>query len=84
MLLHDVADRAPDIDPDEVADADWVEDCLEITDVEPGKLWFEGDVGPFRVPRKASDLARPGWSAFVIAARVAGRWHLLEVGSVYP
>ena len=84
MLLHGVTGRAPDINPDEVADEDWVEDYLEITNVEPGKLWFEGDVGPFSVPRKASDLARPGWSAFVTAAKVAGRWHLLEVGPVYP
>jgi hypothetical protein len=84
MLLHDVADRAPNIDPDQVADEDWVEDYLEITNVEPGKIWFEGDVGPVSVPRKASDLARPGWSAFVTAAKVAGRWHLLEVGAVYP
>jgi len=49
-----------------------------------GKIWFEGDVGPFSVPPKASDLARPGWSAFVTAAKAAGRWHLLEVGAVYP
>jgi hypothetical protein len=84
MLLHDVTERAPDIDPDQVADEDWVEDYLEITNVEPGKIWFEGDVGPFTVPREASDLARPGWSAFVTAAKAAGRWHLFEVGAVYP
>jgi hypothetical protein len=36
------------------------------------------------VPPKASDLARPGWSAFVTAAKAAGRWHLLELGAVYP
>jgi hypothetical protein len=84
MLLHDVTDLAPEIDPDAVADEDWLEDYLEITDVEPGKIWFERGVGPIAVPPKASDLARPGWSAFVIAARTGGRWHLLEVGVVYP
>jgi len=84
MLLHDVTDRAPHIDPDQIADSDWVEDYLEITDVEPGKIWFEGGVGPITVPRKASDLARPGWSAFITAASLAGRWHLIEVGAVYP
>jgi len=83
-LLHDVTDHAPAIDPDEVADADWVEDYREITDVEPGKIWFEGGVGPIAVPRKASDLARPGWSAFVTAAKIGATWHLLEVGVVYP
>jgi hypothetical protein len=84
MLLHDVTDLAPEIDTDEVAEEDWVEDYLQITDVEPGKIWFEQGVGPISVPRKASDLARPGWSAYVTAARLAGRWHLLEVGFVYP
>lgn len=84
MLLHDVTDAAPRIDPDRVDDEDWVEDYLAITDVEPGKIWFEKGVGPIDVPRKASDLARPGWSAYVTAARVKGRWHLLEVGFVYP
>jgi hypothetical protein len=84
MLLHDVTDHAPDLDPDEVADQDWVEDYLAITHVEPASIWFERGVGPIPVPRKASDLARPGWSAFVTAARIRGRWHLLEVGVVYP
>jgi hypothetical protein len=62
MLLHDATNRAPHIDPDQIADGDWVEDYLEISDVEPGKIWFECGVGPITVPRKASDLARPGWS----------------------
>ena len=84
MMLHDVAARAPDIDPEQVADEDWVEDYVQITDVEPGRIWFEGGVGPISVPRKASDLARPGWSLFITAARSADAWHLLEVGFVYP
>ena len=84
MLLHEVTDQAPDFDPDEVADQDWVEEYLQITDVEPGSIWFERGVGSISVPRKASDLARPGWSAFVTAVRIRGRWHLLEVGVVYP
>ena len=84
MMLHDVAAGAPDINPDEVAEQDWVEDYLQISDVEPGKIWFEGGIGPITVPRKASDLARPGWSMHITAARVAGAWHLLEIGFVYP
>jgi hypothetical protein len=84
MLLHEATDQAPAIDPDDVPDEDWVEDYVAITDVEPGKIWFEGGVGPIAVPREASDLARPGWSAFVTAARIRGRWRLLEVGVVYP
>lgn len=84
MLLHDVANKAPAIDPDDVDDEDWVEDYLQIVDVEPGKIWFENGVGPIAVPRTASDLARPGWSAFVTAAKINRRWHLLEIGVVYP
>lgn len=83
-LLLDVADRAPEIDIDAIAEEDWVEDSLQISDVQPGQIWFEGDIGPITVPRKASDLARPGWSVFVTLARTAGNWHLLEVGFVYP
>jgi hypothetical protein len=83
-LLHDVAARAPDVDVDDVDDDDWVEDHLMISEIEPGRIWFEGGVGPIEVPKKASDIARPGWMVFVVAARVKRRWHLLEVGSVYP
>jgi hypothetical protein len=82
-LLHDVADNAPQIDVDALADEDWVEDYRAITDVEPGRIWFEGGVGPIDVPRQASDLARPGWSAHITAAREKQTWHLLEVGFVY-
>jgi hypothetical protein len=83
-LLHEVADGAPEVDVDALAEEDWVEDHLAISDVEPGRIWFEGDVGPIVVPRKASDLAQPGWSAFVTAAKTDGTWRLLEVGFVYP
>jgi len=83
-LLHDVAEAAAAIDVDALADADWVEDHRAISDVEPGRLWFEGGIGPIAVPRQASDLARPGWSASITAARTAGRWQLLEIGFVYP
>jgi hypothetical protein len=83
-LLQDVASKAPKIDVDDVDDEDWVEEQLMISEIEPGRIWFEGDVGPFEVPKRASDLAQPGWMAFIVAARVKKRWHLLEVGSVYP
>ncbi len=83
-MLHDVAAAAPEIDVDAVPEEDWIEDHLEISDVEPGRIWFERDVGPIDVPREASDLARPGWTVLVTAARVAGSWHLLEVGFVHP
>jgi hypothetical protein len=83
-LLRDVADRAPEIDVDAISEEDWVQDHLVISDVEPGRIWFEGGVGPIAVPYQVSDLARPGCSAFVTAARTAGSWELLQVGFVYP
>ena len=83
-LLVEVAMKAPDIDVDDVSDEDWVEDQLMIDQIEPGKIWFEGGIGPIQVPKRASELAQPGWMVFIVAARRAGRWHLLEVGSVYP
>lgn len=80
MLLHDVTRLAPAIDPDDVDD----EDYLRIVEVSPCTIWFENGVGPIAVPRKTSDIARPGWSVFVTAARLAKRWYLLKVGVVYP
>lgn len=84
QMLHDLAVSSPPLDLDAVADDDFIEDYLAITDVEPGRIWFDDGVGPFEVPRAASDLARPGWSMFVTAVRSGQRWHLLEVGFVYP
>ena len=83
-LLVGVAIKAPDIDVDDVSDEDWVEDQLMIDQIEPGNIWFEGGIGPIQVPKRASELAQPGWRVYIVAARRAGRWHLLEVGSVYP
>jgi hypothetical protein len=45
---------------DALDDQHWVEDHLAISDVEPGRIWFEGGIGPIAVPPQASDLARPG------------------------
>lgn len=83
-LLYGVVEPAPDLDLEELPDGDWAEDYLAIAKVEPGRIWFERGVGPVKVPRAASDLARPGWEMFVAAARRGGRWGLLEIGPVYP
>lgn len=83
-LLHDAATAAPPLNPEAVADEDWVEDYLVIVRVESGRIWFENGVGPIAVPTEASDLAQLGWSLFVTAARHDGHWHLLENGFVYP
>ena len=46
MMLHDLAANAPDINPDQVAEQDWVEDYLAITDVEPGQDLVRGRSRP--------------------------------------
>jgi hypothetical protein len=57
---------------------------LQIERVEPGKLYFTGVDGPLRVPREASDLAKPGWDVTITLIRQRGTWKVLEVGNVYP
>jgi len=71
------------VDPDDIADENWVEDYLSITRVEDGRLWF-GDVGPVAVSKQASDLAEVGWDVSVVLARVDGDWRLVQTGMVYP
>lgn len=85
-LLYDVARAAAHVveDRDAVPEGDWVEDSLRIERVEPGALWFEGGIGPLKVPGRATAVARVGWTVTVVLARVRGVWYLIEVGNVYP
>jgi hypothetical protein len=81
--LTELSWGAPGVDVDALGDEDWVEDSLQITRVEPGRLWL-GQVGPLTLPKRATNGAQVGWEVWVVAARVGGRWHLLENGFVYP
>jgi hypothetical protein len=83
-LLLDQVLAGGDIDPGAIDDADWHEGPLQISRIEPGRFWFDGTYGPVRVPGEASDIAEVGWTVTATLARVAGRWHLTEVGNVYP
>ena len=81
-LLFDYAETATDdFDPDS---HDCIDDYLRIARVEPGALWFGGDIGPVKVPLAVSALARPGWSVNIVLGRSRNTWHVLEVGNVYP
>lgn len=82
-MLFDLAEQS-DLDLDALNDSDVVEDYLTIERVEPLALWFERGIGPVKVPKTASDLARPGWSVNVVLARVLNAWQFVEVGNVYP
>ncbi len=82
--LHQLSLKTPHRDPD-TTDR-WVEEGipLPITKVEPGKLWFDENIGPLAVPSEISDLARIGWEVTVVLAFTRNRWWLVEVGNVYP
>jgi hypothetical protein len=82
-LLFDQAQREAN-DHRDVADDDIVEDYFTIERVEPGALWLTGDVGPLKVSKEASSLAKPGWSVYLVVARSPLGWKLLESGNVYP
>jgi hypothetical protein len=83
-LLHEVMEKMPPFDADEIPEQDWIEDFLTIERVEPGKLWFEKGIGPLRVPKKASDLAEVGWGVNIVLAKLRGEWRIVELGFVYP
>ena len=82
-LLFDEAQRST-ISADTLDDVDYIEGYLTIERVAPGALWFEGDIGPVKVPEAASVLARPGWSVNIVLGRAGDTWQVLEVGNVYP
>lgn len=83
-MLYDIARSAGPVDPDSLAEEDYVEDFLEITRIEPGALWFSGDIGPVPVPAEAAQFAEVGWSVNIVLARTEGAWRVIEVGNVYP
>jgi len=85
-LLYELAERST-VNVHQLADEDYVEDHLTISRVESGALWFEGhegEIGPLQVGEAIGRLARPGWSVSIVMGRVGARWHVVEVGSVYP
>jgi hypothetical protein len=83
-VLFDAAEAGPAVRADALDEADYIEDDLTISRVEPGRLWFEDDIGPVKVPKAASDLARPGWTISLALGRVRGQWRLVQVGNVHP
>lgn len=83
-ILFDAVELAPRVSVDRLDDADYIEDELTISRVEPGRVWFEDDIGPVKVPKAASDLARAGWTVSVALGRVRGQWRVVEIGGVYP
>lgn len=83
-LLHNIMRDTPPFDVDDIPEEHWIDDLLAIERVEPGKLWFESDIGPVRVSQEASALARVGWSVNIVLAQWRGHWRIVELGYVYP
>ena len=83
MVTIDEAE-VPRFDPDDIPDEHWIEDFLTIERIEPGALWFEGGIGPVRVPKEASGLAEVGFGVNITLIQLRGRWRIVEVGFVYP
>jgi hypothetical protein len=80
-LLYEQS-RKSRVDGQALDDDDYVEHYLLIDRVEPGALWFEGEMGPVKVPKAASGLAQPGWSINIVLGRANETWHVVEVGNV--
>lgn len=68
----------------DAADKDIIEDQLSISNVEAGKLYFNGVDGWLQVPTRVSAIAQTGWSVNIVLARISGQWRVCEVGNVYP
>ncbi len=83
-ILLDAIGSEPPVSVETLGAQDYIEDELMISSVEPGSLWFDDDIGPVKVPKTASDLARPGWMISLALGRIRNQWRILEVGNVYP
>jgi hypothetical protein len=82
--LFDVAEHGRAVNVNALADEDYLEGELTISRVEPGRLWFDGEIGPVKVPKVVTDLAPTGWMVSLALSRVKGQWRVLQVGTVYP
>lgn len=67
---------------------DWENEFAQISRVEPGELWFRselGEIGPVKVPKAATELARVGWQvSALVFGRTKNGWFVTEIGNVYP
>ncbi len=85
-MLHDVADHAPEIGVDAITEEDWIEDSLQITDLQPGRIWFEGGAPirsvrvRVRVPQSPKRADRSAVRCARLAAdAVSGAGHMVTV-----
>ena len=67
-----------------------VDGYLEVTKIQPGKLWFEDylgsgkEIGPVHVDYAISSLCKVGWVINLVLGKTRRGWKMLESGNVYP
>ncbi|HEY2932247.1 MAG TPA: hypothetical protein VGK99_10930 [Acidobacteriota bacterium] len=67
-----------------------IEDHFWIKKVEPGRIWLEpmtespDAIGPVPVPKRVSQLCRPGWDISGAIGQTRRGWRFLEVWTVTP
>ncbi|GAA3222131.1 hypothetical protein [Actinocorallia longicatena] len=83
-LKDHIEDEAPDVDHGELASEDWIADqYAEIVKITEGSITFREDgldteIGPISLPPRICAMAKPGWRILLTAARLDGRWTLLQ------
>ena len=67
-----------------------VDGYLQVTKIQPGKLWFEDytgsgkKIGPVHVDHEISSLCKVGWVINLVLGKTRRGWKMLESGNVYP
>lgn len=67
-----------------------VDGYLQVTKIQPGKLWFEDytgsgkKIGPVHVDYEISSLCKIGWVINLALGKTRLGWKMLESGNVYP
>ena len=90
QALYDyVEDHAVDVDPNDVADENYLEDQFTIKKVEAGKLHLDPMMADVEnlvvsVSKSVTKKARKGWSVSMELARIRGTWRIMGVGNIYP
>ena len=61
---------------------------MNITKIEPGKLWVEPfggeEIGPIKVSEKVTSLLEVGWEINLGLKKTRGKWEICELGCIYP
>jgi len=91
-LARALGDTIPRRPPASITEErDLVGEMCAISRIEPGRLWISPwpgeEIGPVRIPKEASAMARVGWEISALhLARISGRpgWTILGMGNVYP